>query len=126
VDAARAAEQGRARASEPQQTSARARREPLGAGLSPAAVLQLQRSAGNRAVGRMLAAARAPAPAVAAAPQQQIQRGVFGKVWGGIKHVGSAIGHGAVAVGHGVRPARRLSRTAWSRRPSGSARVPGR
>ena len=102
MDAARAAEQGRGRASEPERTSARARREPLGGGLSPAAVLQLQRSAGNRAVGRMLAAARAPAPAVAVAPRQQLQRGVFGKVWGGIKQVGSAIGHGAVAVGHGV------------------------
>jgi hypothetical protein len=100
VDAARAVKQGRAHAIEPDQNPARGRREPIGAGLSPAAVLQLQRSAGNRAVGRMLAAARAPVPA--AAPRQQLQRNVFGDVWGGIKHVGKAIGHGAVAVGHGV------------------------
>lgn len=65
-------------------------------------MLQLQRSAGNRAVGRVLAAARAPAQAPAPATRQQLQRNVFGWAWGGIKHVGSAIGHGAVAVGHGI------------------------
>jgi hypothetical protein len=87
--------------------------------LRPADVLALQRQAGNAAVGRLLRERTADAPGtgktgaaepqLTAAPQRTVQRGFFGKLWGGIKHAATAVGSGvktaAVAVGSGVKTA---------------------
>ncbi len=87
--------------------------------LGPADVLALQRQAGNAAVGRLLrerAAGAADAgrtgparPPLTATPRRAVQRGFFGKVWGGIKHAATAVGSGvktaAVAVGSGIKTA---------------------
>ncbi|MGZ4299669.1 MAG: hypothetical protein ACXVVK_21755 [Solirubrobacteraceae bacterium] len=87
--------------------------------LRPADVLALQRQIGNAGVGRLLreqrgataggAQARGPAPELSPAPTQTVQRGFWGKVWGGIKHAASAVGSGiktaATAVGSGIKTA---------------------
>ncbi|MGH2895795.1 MAG: hypothetical protein ACRDPM_21350, partial [Solirubrobacteraceae bacterium] len=84
--------------------------------LRPADVLALQRQIGNAGVGRLLrqhpggtAAGATQAPELSPAPAQTVQRGFFGKLWGGIKHAASAVGSGiktaATAVGSGVKTA---------------------
>jgi hypothetical protein len=84
--------------------------------LRPADVLALQRHAGNAAVARLLrehAAApgggQAQAPDLSPVSERTVQRGFFGKVWGGIKHAASAVGsgvvHAATAVGSGIKSA---------------------
>lgn len=88
-------------------------RAALAGDLSPAAVLRLQRSAGNRAVQALLRRQAAPARVASApitrAPERKLQRGFWGKVWGGIKSAASAVGSGVVsgakAVGGAVKTA---------------------
>jgi hypothetical protein len=94
----------------------------LDAALTPGALLELQRAAGNRAsvalINRQRAAvaerptrpavavelartptAEQPAPTLTPAPRQSLQRGFWSRLWSGIKHIGSAVWEGAKSVG---------------------------
>jgi hypothetical protein len=78
----------------------------LGAGLTPAVVARLQRSAGNAAVTALIqreAKTEATATSRRAAPKQAIQRGFWGSLWRGIKKVGKAIGGAAEWVYEGAK-----------------------